>query len=66
MPKSISVQTFIVTSLIHLTMIGTKKHGVGFEDKLRPFSLHDALRCTSWPPTNTRHVHFTTPLVVDR
>jgi hypothetical protein len=32
----------IVTNLLHLTMIGTKKHGVRFKERLGPFSLHDA------------------------
>jgi hypothetical protein len=36
----------IVTSLLHLTMIGSKKHGVGSKDKLGPFSLHDASKLT--------------------
>jgi len=47
-------------------MIGTKKYGVGFEDGLGPFSLHNALRCSLPIPNNTGHVHFMTFLVVDR
>jgi len=46
-------------------MIGTKKHGARFEDRLGPFSLHDASRSNFAIPTKTRHVRFLTPLVVD-
>ncbi len=46
-------------------MIGTKKHGARFEDRLRSFSLCDATRSNFAIPIKTRHVHFLTPLVVD-
>jgi hypothetical protein len=46
-------------------MIGIKKYGVGFENRLRPFSLHDASRSNLVVPIETRHVHYPTPLVVD-
>jgi hypothetical protein len=39
-------------------MIGIKKHGVGFENRLGPFSLHDASRFNLEIPTETRNVHF--------
>jgi hypothetical protein len=47
-------------------MIGTKKYGVGFENRLGPFSLHDALRSSLAILINIGHAHFMTPLVVDR
>lgn len=31
-------------SLLHSIVIGTQKHGDGFEDSLGPFALHDASR----------------------
>jgi hypothetical protein len=43
-------------NLLHLIMIGTKKHGVGSEDKLRPFLLHDASRSNFVVPIEFRHV----------
>jgi hypothetical protein len=46
-------------------MIGTKKHGVGFENRLGPSSLHDASRFSLMIPIETGHVYFPTPLVVD-
>ncbi len=46
-------------------MISTKKHGVRFEDRLGSFSLHDASRSNFTIPTNTKHVCFLIPLVVD-
>jgi len=46
-------------------MIGTKKHGARFEDRLRPFSLHDASRSNPIVPIETKHACFLTPLVVD-
>jgi hypothetical protein len=64
-PKSISVWASIIISLLHLTMIGTKKHGVRSKDKLGPFSIHDASRSSLVVPTKVGHVHFSTPLVVD-
>jgi len=63
--ESKSVQASIVTSLIHLIMIDTKKYGVRFEDRLRPFSLHDASRSSFKVCIETGHVRFPTPLVVD-
>jgi hypothetical protein len=42
--KSKNVWASIVTSLLHLMMIGTKKHGARSEDRLGPFSLHDVSR----------------------
>ncbi len=62
--KSISAWASIITRLLHLTMIGTKKHGVGFKNRLRPFSLHDASRSSLMVSTKTKHVGFSTPLVV--
>jgi hypothetical protein len=32
---------FIVVDLLHLIVIGNKKWGVGFQNKLGPFWLHD-------------------------
>ncbi len=64
-PKLRSVWASIVTSLLHLTMNSTNKHGVGFEDRLRPFSLYDASRSSLTIPTEIGHAHFLTPLVVD-
>jgi hypothetical protein len=63
--QSKSVWAFIITSLLHLTMICTKKYGVGSKDKLGPFSLHDASRSSLAIPVEIRHVRFLTPLVVD-
>ncbi len=60
-----SVWASIVTSLLHLTMINTNKHGVEFEDRLRPFSLYDASRSRLMIPIEIGHAHFLTPLVVD-
>jgi hypothetical protein len=37
--ESRNVWASIVTSLLHFTMIGIKKHDVRFEDRLGPFSL---------------------------
>jgi hypothetical protein len=45
-------------------MIGTNKHGVGSENKLGPFSLHDASRSNLVVFTKIGHVCFPTPLVV--
>jgi hypothetical protein len=63
--KSRNASASIVTSLLHLIMIGTNKHGARFEDKLGPFSLHDASRCSFAIPIKTRHACFSTPLVMD-
>jgi hypothetical protein len=49
--ESRSAWACIITSLLHFTMISTKKHGVGFEDRLGPFSLHDASRSNLMVPT---------------
>jgi hypothetical protein len=62
--ESRSVLTSIVTSLLCLTMIGTKKHGVGSKNKLRPFSLHDASRSNLAIFIETWHVHFSILLVM--
>ncbi len=43
-PNPKSVWASIVTSLLHLTMISTKKYGVASKDRLGRFSLHDASR----------------------
>jgi hypothetical protein len=64
-PKSRSVRASIITSLRHLTMIGTKKYGDGSEDKLGSFSLHDASRSSLVVPIETKYAHFPIPLVVD-
>jgi hypothetical protein len=63
-PKLRSVWASIVTSLLHLTMIGSKKHGIGFKDKMGPFSLHDASRFNLAIPTKTEHACFLTAMVV--
>jgi hypothetical protein len=55
----------IVTSLLHLIMIGTNKHGVGSKNKLGPFSSHDASRSSLSVPIEIGHACFPTPLVVD-
>jgi len=47
-------------------MINIKKHGVGFENRLGPFSLHDTLRSSLMMPTNIGHASFATPLVVNQ
>jgi hypothetical protein len=64
-PKSRSVWASIIISLLHLIMIGTKKHGVGFEGRLRPFSISNASRFSLAIHIKTRHAHFSTPPVVD-
>jgi hypothetical protein len=49
--ESKSVWTSIIISLLHLTMISTKKHGVGSENKMGPFSLWIGNRngvCCMW------------------
>ncbi len=46
-PESKSVWASNVTSLLYLIMISNKKHGVGFEDRLGPFSLHDASKSST-------------------
>jgi hypothetical protein len=60
-----NVWASIVISLSHLTMIGTNKHVVGFENRLGSFSLHDASRSSLMVLTKSIHVCFLTPLVVD-
>jgi hypothetical protein len=62
--ESRNVWASIVTNLLHLTMIGIKKHGVGFEDRLRPFSLHDPSRSNLVNTIKIGHVCFLTPLIV--
>jgi hypothetical protein len=59
-PKLRSVWASVVTSLLHLTMISTNKHGVGFEDRLKPFSLYDASRSSLAILTKIGHAHFLT------
>jgi hypothetical protein len=39
-PKSSDISIFGV-DLLHLIAIGNKKQGVGFENKLGPFQLHE-------------------------
>jgi hypothetical protein len=56
--KSRSAWVSIVTNLLHLIMIGTKKHGCGFEDRLGPFSLHYASRSSLVVLTKIGHVCF--------
>jgi len=46
-------------------MIGTNKHGVGLEDRLGLFSLHDASKSNFMVPIETGHACFLTPLVMD-
>jgi hypothetical protein len=46
-------------------MIGTKKHDIKYEDRLGPFSLHDASRFNFAVIIKIGHVRFPTPLVVD-
>jgi hypothetical protein len=55
----------VITSLLHLTMIGIKKHGVGFEGRFWPFLLPDASRFNFAILIKTRYAHFSTPLVMD-
>jgi hypothetical protein len=45
---------FIVMDLLYLIMIGNKKQGVEFENKLGPFQLYDASRSTLTIPSKTR------------
>jgi hypothetical protein len=46
-------------------MIGTKKHGVGYKDRLGPFSSHDASRFSLKVLMENKHARFLIPLVVD-
>ncbi len=62
-PKSKNVWASIITSLLHFIMIGTQKHGVSPEDRLEPFSLHDASRLSftvpienAWTTCHTCHL----------
>ncbi len=55
MLKSKNVWASIVRRLLHLTMIGTKKHGVRSKNKLGPFSLHDASRCSLTIPIKIKY-----------
>ncbi len=48
-----------------MTIINTKKHGAGSENRLGPFSLHDASRSNLIVHTEIGHVHFLILLVVD-
>jgi hypothetical protein len=63
--KSTSVWASIVTTILHLTMIGIKKHGVGSKDMFEPISLDNALRFSFMVLTETRHAHFSIALVAD-
>jgi hypothetical protein len=45
-------------------MIGTKKHGAQLENRLGPFSLHDASKSNLAILTKTRRSYFSTPLVM--
>ncbi len=56
--KSISVWVSIVTNLLHLIMIGIKKHGVRSKDRLGPFSLHYASRFSLMVLTQIGHACF--------
>jgi hypothetical protein len=60
-----SVWASIVTSLLNLTTINTKKHGVGSKDRLGPLLVHDASKSNLVILIETRHVHFLTPFIVD-
>jgi len=62
--ESRNVWVSIITSLLHLIMIGIKKHGVGLENGLGPFSLHDASKSNLAILTKTRRAYFSTPLVM--
>ncbi len=64
-PYSRNVWASITTNLLHLKMISTKKHGAGSEDKLGPFSFHDAPRFCLVVLIETKHAHFPIPLVMD-
>jgi hypothetical protein len=57
--ESKNVGASIVTSLLHLTMIGSKKHGARF-DRLGPLSLHDASRSNLVVLIEIKHVCFLT------
>jgi hypothetical protein len=52
-------------NLLCLTMIETKRHGVGSENKLGPFSLHDASKYSLTVPIKIKQAHFLILLVVD-
>jgi len=62
--ESRNVWVSIITSLLHLIMIGTKKHGARLENMLGPFSLHDASKSNLVILTKTRRAYFSTPLVM--
>jgi hypothetical protein len=55
----------IIISLLHLAMISTNKNGIGFEDRLGPFSLHDASKSNFMVPIEIGHACFLTSLVMD-
>ncbi len=63
--KSTIVWASIVASVLHLTMIGTRKHGVGSKDRLEPISLDNASRFGLMVPIETKHARFSIALVVD-
>jgi hypothetical protein len=64
-PKSRRAWACIITSLLHLIMISTKKHGGGSKDRLGPFSLHDASKSSLTIFIEIGHVYLPIPLVVD-
>ncbi len=64
-PQSRCSQASIVISLLHLTMIGIKRHGIGSKNRIGPFSLHDASTSSLTVPIEIGHVHFLTFLIVD-
>jgi hypothetical protein len=57
-PKSRSVWASIIMGLLHLIMIGAKKHGAGFKNSLGPFALHDASRSNLVVSIEVGHFHF--------
>jgi len=57
-PKSRNVWASIIMGLLHLIMIGTKKHGAKFENNLGPFALHDASKSNLLVLIEIGHVHF--------
>jgi len=50
-------------SLLHLIVIGIKKHGVQLENSLGPFALHDASKSNLVVPIEIGNVHFPTLLI---
>ncbi len=52
-PKSKSVWVHIIIDLLHLIMMGNKKQGVGFENKVGLFWMHDVSRFSVTVPIKT-------------